>query len=110
MSIELTENAVNHDRKFIKKENGAEYLRLAVKPTGCSGFMYEVTTTGEKIANDCRFDSGGITILVDDQSLKYLTGSKIDFTEEGLNKGFKFDNPNVAATCGCGESFTIEAE
>tara|TARA_Y100001936_G_scaffold251102_1_gene305858 strand:+ start:3737 stop:4069 length:333 start_codon:yes stop_codon:yes gene_type:complete len=110
MAIELTQNAVNHVQKFIQKDTESEYLRLAVKPTGCSGFMYEVTTTGEKIANDCVFNSGGITIVVDEQSLKYLTGSKIDFTEEGLNKGFKFNNPNVAATCGCGESFTIEAD
>ena len=110
MAIELTQNAVNHVQKFIQKDHESEYLRLAVKPTGCSGFMYEVTTTGEKIDNDRVFNSGGVTIVVDEQSLKYLAGSKIDFTEEGLNKGFKFNNPNVAATCGCGESFTIETD
>ncbi len=110
MSIELTQKAVSHVQKFIQKDPESKYLRLAVKPTGCSGFMYEVTTTGEKIANDSVFNSGGITIVVDDLSLKYLIGSKIDFTEDGLSKGFKFNNPNVAATCGCGESFTIEAE
>ena len=71
MAIELTQNAVNHVQKFIQKDPESEYLRLAVKPTGCSGFMYEVTTTGEKIANDCVFNSGGITIIVDEQSLKY---------------------------------------
>jgi len=110
MSIELTKNAVNHVQKFIQKDLQAGYLRLAVKPTGCSGFMYEVTMTEEKTENDTIFDSQGILLVVDNQSLKYLDGSKIDFSQEGLNKGFRFDNPNVAATCGCGESFTVEAE
>lgn len=110
MSIELTQKAVDHVQKFIRKDPESEYLRLAVKPTGCSGFMYEVTTTSKKTSNDSVFNSGGIAVVVDNQSFKYLTGSKVDFTEDGLNKGFKFNNPNVAATCGCGESFTIEAE
>ena len=109
MSIELTENAVRHIRNFIQEDGNSEYLRLAVKPTGCSGFMYEVSMVERKTNHDCVFESGGIIIVVDDNSLKYLDGSKIDFTKDGLNKGFRFENPNVAATCGCGESFTIEA-
>ena len=110
MSIQLTESAINHIRNFIQKDSSSEYLRLAVKPTGCSGFMYEVTTTQEKKSHDSVFESGGIFIVIDDQSLKYLSGSRVDFTQDGLNKGFSFDNPNVTATCGCGESFTIESE
>ena len=110
MSIQLTENAVSNIRNFIQKDSNSEYLRLAVKPTGCSGFMYEVTTTKEKRNHDSVFESGGISIVIDDQSLKYLNGSRIDFSQEGLNKGFRFENPNVTATCGCGESFTIDSQ
>ena len=108
MSIELTEDAANHVKNHMEKDDTSDYLRLAVKPTGCSGFMYEVTMATETQSHDSMFISKGINVVVDSESLKYLDGSKVDFARDGLNKGFRFNNPNVGATCGCGESFTLE--
>ena len=69
--------------------------------------MYVVEMAEDVQAHDQIFESRGVQIVVDDESLKYLSGTEIDFAKEGLNEGFKFDNPNVAATCGCGESFSL---
>nr|MDQ6924157.1 iron-sulfur cluster assembly accessory protein [Pseudomonadota bacterium] len=56
---------------------------------------------------DHRFQSHGVTVIVDPKSMQYLDGTELDFTREGLNEGFKFNNPNVKDECGCGESFNI---
>jgi len=56
---------------------------------------------------DAVFESHGIQVIVDNESLKFLAGTVVDFAREGLNEGFKFNNPNVSATCGCGESFNV---
>jgi iron-sulfur cluster assembly protein len=60
---------------------------------------------------DIRIETRGINIVIDDQSFRYLNGTELDYVREGLNEGFRFKNPNVAETCGCGESFSMkEAE
>jgi iron-sulfur cluster assembly protein len=69
--------------------------------------MYVVQPVTEINVHDQVFVSQGVQIVVDDESLKYLDGTEVDFTREGLNEGFKFVNPNVKATCGCGESFSL---
>ena len=56
---------------------------------------------------DTQFESNGVTVIVDPKSLVYIDGTELDFTKEGLNEGFKFNNPNVKDECGCGESFTV---
>jgi len=107
MQITLTERAASHIREFLSAEGNSPYLRLGVKTTGCSGYMYTVAIAEEENEYDQRFESKGINLLVDKESLKYLKGTEIDFSKEGLNEGFRFNNPNVSATCGCGESFSI---
>ena len=106
MAITLTERAASRVREFMSREPAAG-LRLAVKPTGCSGYMYVVEMTQNVLAQDQVFESHGVPVVVDAQSLKYLDGTEVDFAREGLNEGFRFANPNVAATCGCGESFSL---
>ncbi len=106
MAITLTERAANRVRDFMSREQAAG-LRLAVKPTGCSGYMYVVEMTQAVLEQDQVFESHGVPVVVDAQSLKYLDGTEVDFAREGLNEGFRFANPNVGATCGCGESFSI---
>ena len=106
MAITLTERAASRVRDFMSREPAAG-LRLAVKPTGCSGYMYVVEMTQDVLAQDQVFESHGVAVVVDAQSLKYLDGTEVDFAREGLNEGFRFANPNVAATCGCGESFSL---
>lgn len=106
MAITLTERAAHRVRDFLSREPAAG-LRLAVKPTGCSGYMYVVEMAKDVLAQDQVFQSHGVAVVVDALSLKYLDGTEVDFSREGLNEGFRFANPNVAATCGCGESFSL---
>jgi len=106
MSIQLTDIAAQRVRHFLEKESGVA-LRLGVRKTGCSGWAYEVSIAAELGDNDQMFEDKGVKIVVDDDSLPYLTGSRIDFKTAGLNRTFQFENPNATDECGCGESFTI---
>ena len=107
MSITLTERAAEHVNNYLRDEPGSLGLRLAVRTTGCSGYMYVVETVDGIRDSDTVYESNGIRLVIDNDSLKYLDGTEIDFTREGLNEGFRFDNPNVKETCGCGESFSL---
>jgi len=106
MSIELTDIAAQRVKQFLDKEKGMA-LRLGVRKTGCSGWAYEVSIASEIENDDQVFEDKGIKIVVDNESLPYLEGSSIDFTQSGLNRTFQFNNPNATDECGCGESFTI---
>ena len=107
MQVALTERAAAHVQKFLTRRGKGVGLRLGVKTSGCSGMAYTLEFVDELADEDLTFDSHGVTVVVDPKSLVYLSGTELDFVREGLNEGFKFNNPNVAATCGCGESFTV---
>ncbi len=110
VSINLTDRAADHVKTFLAKEGDGVGLRVAVKPTGCSGYQYVIEAAERINDHDQTFESNGVKVVVDEQSLKYLVGTELDFVREGLNSGFRFNNPNVADTCGCGESFNIKEE
>jgi iron-sulfur cluster assembly protein len=82
-------------------------LRLGVRTSGCSGMAYTLEFADEIGADDLQFESHGVKVLIDAKSLPYLDGTELDYTREGLNEGFKFNNPNVKNACGCGESFNV---
>ncbi len=103
-TIALTERAAAHVRKFLARHDGSVGLRLAVKPTGCSGYKYVVAPADQIGEADQRFESNGVQLVVSNDDLKYLAGMEVDFVREGLNEGFRFNNPNVQDACGCGES------
>jgi iron-sulfur cluster assembly protein len=107
MTITVTESAARHVSNFLAKRGKGVGLRLGVRTTGCSGMAYKLEFVDEAQAEDVRFDSNGVTVFVDPKSLAYLDGTELDFAREGLNEGFKFNNPNVKNTCGCGESFNV---
>lgn len=107
MAITLTENAAKHVQGFMQKRGKGVGLRLAVKTTGCSGLAYVLEFADDVDSEDLVFESRGVKILVDPKSLVYIDGTELDYTKEGLNEGFKFENPNVKDECGCGESFTV---
>ena len=107
MAITVTESAARHVSNFLAKRGKGVGLRLGVRTTGCSGMAYKLEFVDEVQADDIRFDSNGVTVFVDPKSLAYLDGTELDFAREGLNEGFKFNNPNVKNTCGCGESFNV---
>ncbi len=107
MAITVTESAAKHVSNFLAKRGKGVGLRLGVRTTGCSGMAYKLEFVDEVQADDVRFESNGVTVFVDPKSLAYLDGTELDFAREGLNEGFKFNNPNVKNTCGCGESFNV---
>jgi iron-sulfur cluster assembly protein len=108
MAITLTENAAKQIRKQLAKRSRGLALRIGVKKVGCSGFAYTFDYADEVRADDQMFESYNANVVVDAGSLAYVNGSRIDFVREGLNESFKFENPNVDNTCGCGESFSLK--
>ncbi|BEI34994.1 iron-sulfur cluster assembly protein IscA [Polynucleobacter sp. HIN6] len=107
MPITLTEKAANHVNRSLQKRGKGCGLRLGVRTTGCSGLAYQLEYVDEAAPEDQVFESYGIKIFVDPKSLTYIDGTELDFVREGLNEGFKFQNPNVKDECGCGESFRV---
>jgi iron-sulfur cluster assembly protein len=105
--ITLTEKAALHVQKFMAKRGKGLGLRLGVRTTGCSGMAYKLEFVDEQAPEDQAFESNGVKIFVDPKSLPYLQGMELDFAREGLNEGFKFNNPNEKDRCGCGESFRV---
>lgn len=107
MPITLTPAAAERVRKFLSNRGKGEGLRLGIKTTGCSGKAYVIEFVDAVRPEDIVFESQGVKVFVDPKSLVYLDGTELDFAREGLNEGFKFNNPNVKGQCGCGESFSI---
>lgn len=107
MAISLTPAAADRVRKFLDKRGKGEGLRLGVRTTGCSGMAYVLEYVDKIEPEDKIYESHGVKVIVDPKSLAYLDGTELDYTREGLNEGFKFNNPNVKDTCGCGESFNV---
>ena len=107
MSITLSETAADRVRRFLDARGHGTGLRLAVKKTGCSGFAYVVDLEDEIGSGDCVFESNGIPVIVDSDTLPMVDGTHIDFAREGLSETFTYENPNVKNLCGCGESFGV---
>ncbi len=107
-SITVTESAIEHIQRFLESRGRGEGIRLGVKTNGCSGLSYiiEFVDSGP-YGEDMVFDIADFKVVVDKKSLVYINGTEVDYTKEGLNEGFKFNNPNEAGACGCGESFTV---
>ncbi|MDO5638738.1 MAG: iron-sulfur cluster assembly protein IscA [Neisseria sp.] len=105
--ITLTENAANHIQNYLTKRGKGEGIRLGVKTSGCSGMAYTLEFVDDIEADDIVFEGHGVKIFVDPKSHVYLDGTQLDYTKEGLQEGFKFENPNVKDECGCGESFHV---
>ena len=106
--INLTDSAAEHVQKVLAKNADGIGLRISVKTTGCSGYQYVIDTATEMNEQDTEIETNGIKIIIDEQSLRYMSGTELDFVREGLNSGFKFNNPNVEDSCGCGESFSLK--
>ena len=107
MAITRTEAAADRVREFIDKRGSGVGLRLAVKTTGCSGMAYVMEFADQVEDDDVVFEHQGVKVLINPKSLVYLDGTELDYAKEGLNEGFKFNNPNVKDMCGCGESFNV---
>ena len=107
--ISITEKATHEVRRIIEEQNlpNGTALRVGVKGGGCSGFSYTLgfdDTIGE---TDQVTDIEGVKIVCDPKSFLYLNGTELDFEDNLMGRGFKFQNPNAAKSCGCGESFSV---
>jgi len=107
MAISLTESAAERIRGYLERRGHGVGLRLGIKKTGCSGYAYVIDYADAIDPDDEVFDVLGVKVVVDNDSLKLIDGTQVDFVKEGINEAFKFRNPNVKGECGCGESFSI---
>ena len=107
MTITITAAAAHHVQQFLDNRGKGVGIRLGVRTSGCSGMAYEMEFADGVGEDDLVFEDRGVKVVIDPKSLVYLDGTQVDYTKEGLNEGFKFNNPNVKSECGCGESFGI---
>ena len=110
MAVTLTPAAVDRIRSYLAETPGGIGLRFGVRKSGCSGFAYVVDIATAAAADEQVFETDGVAVRVDAASLAQVDGTVIDFVCQGLNQQFVFRNPRVAGECGCGESFTTDAE
>lgn len=110
MAVTLAPAALERVRGYLASSPDAVGLRFGVKKTGCSGWGYVIDMAKTRAANDHVFAQDGVEVLVDADSLPMVDGTEIDFLKQGLNEQFVFRNPRAQAECGCGESFTTDAD
>jgi iron-sulfur cluster assembly protein len=107
--VHFTPKALEEVKKLMSENNVPDGygLRVGIKGGGCSGLSYVLAFDNEERAGDNIIEIDGIKILIDMKSNLYLSGTEIDYTENMMNKGFVFSNPNAVRTCGCGSSFGV---
>ena len=108
MSLQLTEQAITKVKEIISSQEPQPVgLRVGVVGGGCSGFSYQMNFVNESNGFDQVLEYDGLKVFVDQTSLMYLDGTRVDYVEGLEGAGFKFENPNVKSTCGCGSSFSV---
>ena len=105
--LSLSPEAADFIRAQLNKRGRGLGIRLGVKTSGCSGLAYTLEYADQQQQQDLIVQAHGVNLYVDPKSMVYLRGTQLDMVTEGLNKGLKFNNPNVKASCGCGESFSV---
>ena len=105
--ISITQKAADHIKGQLNQRGKGVCIRLSVKTTVCSGLAYVIEFADSENKDDNVFLDKGIKLIINPKSYVYLEGTEVDFAKEGINEGFKFNNPNVKDTCGCGERFNV---
>ena len=106
--IGITESAITHLTSKMEEQPSAQGVRISVKPSGCSGYMYVLDYAEAPKDKDTLIKvNEQLTLFVDTDSLPMLKGTEVDYVKQGLNATLQFKNPNVTGECGCGESFTV---
>ena len=104
--VSLTETAAEKVKSLLGQEGRDDLrLRVAVQPGGCSGLIYQLYFDERFLDGDKAVDFDGVEVIVDDMSVPYLDGAKIDFKDTISEQGFTIDNPNAGGSCACGDSF-----
>jgi iron-sulfur cluster assembly protein len=104
--IRLTDSAVERVREMVAKRDNAIGLRIGVTESGCSGYSYALDFAQTVADDDTVIEQADVKVIVDNTSMPILDGIELDYVKQGLNQSFKFNNPNVISSCGCGESFS----
>ena len=107
-AVTLTAAAIQHFQKKLQADGTYKILRLSTETSGCTGYAYvldmvDVPEEGDEILHSGEY----VTLAIDPEALVMLRGTEIDMVQEGVNRVIKFNNPNVVAECGCGESFSV---
>ena len=105
-NLEITENAQNHIANVLK-EDQSNFFRITVLGGGCAGFQYKFDFDNSKNKDDIIINASKVNILIDETSLNFIKGSKIDYVTELIGSSFKISNPQASSSCGCGTSFSI---
>ena len=105
--VTLSESAAKRIKAILEKQPDKSYLRVSVEGGGCSGFSYKFDLDDAANDDDLVVTRDGVSVLVDEMSLEFMTGSEIDFSTELIGAAFKINTPNATAGCGCGTSFSI---
>lgn len=109
--IQISDSAAEKIKELLAAEEAPNlFLRLGVRPGGCSGFSYAMGFDDDRKDDDKQFEVNGLTVVVESDSIRYLDGVQIDYKDTGMGGGFTIDNPNAVATCGCGSSFKMKDE
>src|SRR5271165_4572232 len=105
--VEMTESAVRRISEILKTEPAGSFLRIGVDGGGCSGFTYTYKIDTERADDDLVLEQEGALVLIDQISLQFLRGCRIDFINNLMGRMFKIENPAATASCGCGSSFAV---
>ncbi|KZK80304.1 Iron-sulfur cluster insertion protein ErpA [Pseudovibrio sp. W64] len=106
-TVGLTDKAAKRVAQILETETNGSMLRISVEGGGCSGFQYKYDIVKEQEDDDLVLAKLGATVLIDSISLQYMAGSQIDFVTDLMGQSFQISNPQAAAGCGCGTSFSI---
>ncbi|BAO00627.1 Fe-S cluster assembly scaffold SufA [Candidatus Pantoea carbekii] len=105
--VTITESAAKQILHLVKQNSNIQGLKISVKKSGCAGFSYVINLIKKPNDSDLEFIQFGAKFFVSLNAMPFIDGTTIDYVREGLNQIFKFNNPKVQNTCGCGESFSI---
>lgn len=105
--LSITSAAAQQIQQVLDERGHGLGLRVSVKPSGCSGYSYVLDFADQAANDDVAFEEHGVKVFVAPDALTLLDGSEVDYVSEGLNRFFRFNNPNVKDQCGCGESFSV---
>jgi iron-sulfur cluster assembly accessory protein len=105
--VELSERAAKRILAILADEPAGAVFRVGVDGGGCSGFQYSFAIAPAPSADDLIVERDGAKIAIDETSLNYLSGARIDFVDDLMGQSFRIDNPNASASCGCGTSFSV---
>ncbi|MBT3240767.1 MAG: iron-sulfur cluster insertion protein ErpA [Chloroflexi bacterium] len=108
-AITITEAAAIAVQEMLDKKDLKDHaLRVFISGGGCSGYQYGMALESEARPSDFILEQYGVKVFVDDVSMGYMKGAKVDYVDDVMGSGFKIDNPKATSTCGCGHSFQTE--